>query len=382
MVTHMKSFIRHPFASAVFAVAAIIIGLIASLYHDEVLSAWPFPYFQPGPIGEWGGLVPQAMVFWVLILLFMSLFGFREIVRASDNEVIRRGFHEKIDEIKLITETTPPKDFLRQYDELCGNVIEASANAIRLARRIAESGESTNIDPLSESSRFILDCMLQLATRWDTTTDLETIGDRTYRANVMWCHLKENVADENQRSELLELSKTLYSFEDQKSMMDSADGFLKVDLDLATKERTDGEIDREIDDLMLTFDLKGGSKSKKKTRNLAGAPISVVTGEMSYVGDTSQMSEFAKEQKGFSPDELSKIESNYAGDDKGRSIISLPVPFEFSSAGYKLPMAIINLYRDYAGIMGSEERAKQFAHLMTPLVGGLRSLIVEMKGGQ
>lgn len=266
-----------------------------------------------------------------MIALFTVLLSWREWVRAGDSENIRTKYSQRLDELKLLTETSPPKAFLNQYDELFRKVVDARSRAIRAARASPKSNEDT----ITRAFRFVLDAMLQLARRWDSTTEIERIGKRVYRANIMWCLPKDAVTDSARKTRLIELGKTFYDFDDVDAMFEAADGFLKVDIPLSTKESTDNEPDTEINDLMLIFNVGG----RKSTKNIDGAPIAAASGNAAYVLDTSNMREFAKQQKGFTRSELDKIEKYYQGDDKGRSIISLPIPSEFDETNATMPIA-------------------------------------------
>ena len=371
-----KAFLRSPFVGAAFPIAAIVIGLLASLYHERILSAWPFPWFDGGDFFARGPFVSEAAWFWGLIILFAILLTWREAIRASDNENIRSQYSERLNELKLLTETSPPRAFLGLYDELFGKAFDASTEAILGVRTQAgKFEESGDDDPLARTTRFVLDTMLQLARRWDSTTDVENISDRVYRANIMWCWSHDSITEESKKAEVLELSKLLYEFGDVDGLFKSVDGFLTVDQLLSTMESTDGVEDTEIEKLVLIFN----KDTSQPTKNLAGAPDAVVSGKACYVNDTAEMSRFAKAARGFESEELQKIESYYETDGKGRSIISMPIVSQFDQSTAHLPLAIVNLYRDHKGIMGSKNRALQFAHLMVPFVSVLRNLITEIQ---
>lgn len=368
-----KSFLRSPITGAAFPIVAVLIGLIATFYNREIRSAWPFTWLDGGQFWANGPVVFHALSFWLLILVFAISLTMREALRSSDVEKIRSRYNDRLDELKLLTETSPPKAFLSQYDTLFGKAMDTNNRAIIAARKSTEE-YAPGEDPLTRGVRFVLDVMLQLAKRWDTPTDVESIEQRTYRANIMWCWLKENVSDDDMKAQLHSLADRLYDFEEVDDLFDASDGFLKVEIQLSTKEESEGEADTEIDDLVLVLN----TNQHKSPRNLPGAPLAAATGKANYVANTKNIHTFAKSQDGLEDQDLEKIKAYYDSDDKGRSIISLPIPFDFDGRELRLPLAVANIYRDHEGIMGDESRALQFAHLMVPFVGLLRRLLIEM----
>lgn len=370
----VRTMLRHPVCSAGLALFAIVLGLLASLLHEKILSAWPFPYFSDEEIHKWGDVVHEAAVFWILILLFAIVFALREMVRSTDNEEIRTGFHQQLDRVIYVTEYTPPPEFYSQFERYFKEAVTVADKAIELVR----SATVTGINPLTEPVRLVQDFILQLTRLWDITAAAETVSDLVYRSNIMWYLPKDTNLGEEAQSRIYELSKKFYEYEGAAQLFRDVDGFLIVDSEMSTKEKTDGQKDDEIENLLLLCFVDQSRPSK----NLLGAPIAAITGEMSYVNDTSEMARFAKKQRVFSRGELTNIDSYYQGDNKGRSIISVPIFAKYDVAEARPPMGVLNIYRDQAGIMGSKGRATQFALIVTPFVNLIRRLMLERQRQQ
>jgi hypothetical protein len=87
-----------------------------------------------------------------------------------------------------------------------------------------------------------------------------------------------------------------------------------------------------------------------------------------YVEDSDEFAVHVNEHGLYTPASRQRIAAYYRGDYKGKSIVSFTIRGPVSAATDESPVTLgaVNVYRNYAGIMGGLERARQFAHVTAP----------------
>lgn len=125
--------------------------------------------------------------------------------------------------------------------------------------------------------------------------------------------------------------------------------------------------------------------------NFFGASESFVNSRVEYVGDSNvALDRFLSELKGngaFSDQLTNKFEvgiRNYYANDSGKSIISIPLfryrdPFDIKTSATNDLIGVLNLYRDKAGILMTEERGNAFHELIRPLCFNLSYVLSLME---
>ncbi len=352
-----------PGISALIWGAGILMGLLASVFHEELLTAFPIPNLKCLCIVDYSeDIVWQAVLFWLAFILFLFLIFLREMSLTRN----RRREHEQVQEL---IETVAPREFLATFFNMYRDAHAFTALATRAYRN------NNDDEKLCQNIRLVLDYALRVAERWDTSSASLAVAfeeELVYRANVMFAIKYKDIDMDALGNVVWEWGQTLYDFKDQKHMRNASEGFLFVDCELTTKVQTVGLPDDDVRPLLLIWD---GSKRGGRY-NLRGAPVALARRDMDYIADTSIMVKECEKAGGFTDTEKRKISDYYESESKGRSFLSIVIPESPENEDGTLPRGVVNIYRNSPGIMDSPGKATRFRQLFEPFVALLAELLV------
>ncbi|MEO1246699.1 MAG: hypothetical protein AAFX56_13550 [Pseudomonadota bacterium] len=142
----------------------VVAGLLAAIFHAELVSSVPLVWFVQGFDIEYGPWNSTAAWFWGFLIVFAAVWAARESTAASERK------RERL-ELETLIENVAPPDFLDDYER----IYKVSVNWERIA---TQSGAENPEPELS----WVLDGLITLAERWDYNTG----GNHdVYRSNVM-----------------------------------------------------------------------------------------------------------------------------------------------------------------------------------------------------
>ncbi|TOP64764.1 hypothetical protein CGH11_25325, partial [Vibrio parahaemolyticus] len=141
----------------------------------------------------------------------------------------------------------------------------------------------------------------------------------------------------------------------------------------------------------IPYCKKKDTAESPRQPNFFGASEAFVNSRVEYVGDSNEaLDKFLgklKNNGAFSGQLTNKFEQgirNYYANDSGKSIISIPLfryrdPFEVETSATSELIGVLNLYRDKAGILMTEERGNAFHELIRPLCFNLSYVLSLME---
>ncbi len=324
--------IRSPILAGVNVVFGVVAGLVGATFHDELVDSVPLVWLIHGFDTELGGLNTTAIVFWGSLFLFAGIWALREYVAAADRR-------REVRRIELQVYSGPPPEFLNDYDRLYKQSVRMQALA------------NKHPDKADEYLRWVLDAVIRLAALWDSET---SGGSVLYRANVMVAgHRPMNDWDDA----YVQYGHRCYGEDAWGAVQANAEGGLYVDSKLATSHEADGAPDEDVSPLLLIY-----SQQNNRDVNLIGAPEAFVRKTTQYVPDTADI--YERFPKGLSETCQNMVRAYVSGDQKARSLLAIPIPGEYENK-YQVT-GILNVYRNSAGIMGSQARAINFSRLIAP----------------
>ncbi|MEM1260945.1 MAG: hypothetical protein AAGH76_00975 [Pseudomonadota bacterium] len=339
--------LRSPFWAGVNVLIGVFAGLLGALFHDELSQSVPLvllrdrtPYI---PYEYWSW---TAFFFWVFFTVFALVWARREAIAARDRA-------NETASIKTLIETVAPPDFLELYEEVYKRAVQLEFLA-----------DSDDIDNPDEELRWVLDCVIQLARRWDYSTQ---ISRDYYRANVM---IDRDDTPKQWGPAVEAAAFHCYGEANWPAIAEQAEGGLWVEPDFATADAADGSADDDIDPLLLVY-----SRRSDVDINIGGAPEAFVAGNMIYLNSIEDIAN--NMPSGLPAASESAIRAFYERDARARSVISLPIPGE-REPGKLAFVGVLNIYRDSPGIMGSAERAASFARLLAPFTVILGRITVKL----
>ncbi|MEM8981932.1 MAG: hypothetical protein AAGC71_02810 [Pseudomonadota bacterium] len=339
--------LRSPFWAGANILIGVFAGLLGALFHDELSQSVPLVLLRDRtlaiPYGNWSW---TAFFFWVFFSVFAIVWARREAIAARD----RAG---ETASIKTLIETVAPPDFLELYEEVYKRAVQLEY--------LADSDAIENPD---EELRWVLDCVIQLARRWDYSTK---ISRDYYRANVM---IDRDDAPAAWSPTVAAAAHRCYGESNWPAIVAQAQGALWVEPDFATADAADGSADDDVEPLLLVY-----SRKADVNINIGGAPEAFVAGSMVYLDDIDEIANAMP--SGLPAASEPAVRAFYARDPRARSVISLPIPGE-REPGTLAFVGVLNIYRDSPGIMGSAERAASFARLLAPFTVTLGRIAVKL----
>lgn len=354
-----------PWAAAVPALATAALGLIGGYFVWELRSGHaPSPWL-------WLAVVVAA-------LLVAAVTALREAGRDHRQRMQSDELHGSIQAVREVAQTMPPRTFLSDFDRLIQRDAEATE---RVVRGYFEQSWERHADRarfrerIDETIRHTLDAILDLAWTWD---EASTEPGVVYRVNVMWYYSRAFL-DNNPGLRTNVLRELRFHPDEERA-------------ELLTDERTTGAL--LVDPALTTNSLERGAANPDdpeplallvgpmlespitdqavlegiRALNLPGTPTAVATVRSDYVEDSDEFAMHVNEHGLYTPTSRRRIAEYYRNDHKGKSIVSFSIRGPVSAATDEAPVTLgaVNVYRNYAGIMGGLERARQFALVTAP----------------
>lgn len=183
--------------------------------------------------------------------------------------------------------------------------------------------------------------------------------------------------------------------ENMQSKIEHCDGilFCQRQYSVSYSAKNDFEMSQNSSDpvICIPYCKKKDTAESPRQPNFFGASEAFVNSRVEYVGDSNEaLDKFLgklKNNGAFSGQLTNKFEQgirNYYANDSGKSIISIPLfryrdPFEVETSATSELIGVLNLYRDKAGILMTEERGNAFHELIRPLCFNLSYVLSLME---
>ena len=341
----LESLSRNPLFIGVTAVLGVVVGVIGSLFTNEIKNTLFNPWWGKGTI-SW-----EATWFWILLLVFLGLFISTQWAQNRITDRAQKKLIKKSDQLERLVRTMPPEDFLIQFDEFCKTSYKALL--------IALSQEPTP-EGAEKAIRVVLECIVSLAYIFDGQTK-----NAKYSANIM-LFIKSSTMDNDKREEI----KTRLHFADGIDIT-TLDGVLDLIMPLSTTNG--GGPDAELAPFALPVPQNPDHEvdGEKKYTVLPGAPWAFAYRDAAGFPDLAEFEQWAKNQGDFSPGTISDMRG-YFQTGKGRTINSF-FSVALLQGDADEPVGVLNIHRDVKGMLG--ERAIE---LFLPFTSPFRLLLAEL----
>lgn len=309
-----------------------------------------------------------AIFFCVSFLLVVIIAWFKEFARAAEARELRQELNEQIDDLREITRTMPPRDYLERYGEQSRKVSFEAQTVIPGITQAMERGEDLEEwrDTINNAVRVVLDAILNLAMVFDAPHDSRR---PVYWASIFWIKTPNDV-DHGSRDAVWEHAWELSRHEDAGSFFSRSEVLLVRDVNLSTSRFTVDQKDPEPSPL-LPLVLGWEEAEVPEARNLPGLALALDRSRYSWISDTRmampQLTEF-----GLSARE--RVGSFFSTNLEYRSLMSMRLEGVSSKDAEMMDVAVLTLHRDSPGIMRSLERADMFYHQLAPLLPRLFEL--------
>ncbi|WP_440998059.1 hypothetical protein [Arhodomonas sp. SL1] len=272
----------------------------------------------------------------------------------------------------------PPRTFLADFDRLIQRDAEATERVVRgyFEQSWDSEGDRTNFrERIDETIRHILDAILDLAWTWDEASMEPGV---VYRVNVMWYYSRAYLEDNAILREAVLRELRFHPEEEREAQLadDDTTGLLRVDPELTTNSLERGAANPDTPEplALLVGPMLDSPKTDQavleaiRAFNLPGAPTAVATARSDYVEDSDEFAVHVNEHELYTPATRERVATYYRDDHKGKSIVSFTIrgPVSAATDGSPVTLGAVNVYRNYAGIMGGLDRARQFALVTAP----------------
>lgn len=348
--------------AAMVAFVGVFGASCVSLYSKEIVE-------QSGPLfteilGIAGVSLPESwqlkLTFW-LIVAAVVLIGMRELGLGAVIKIREKDLEGRIS-------TLPPQSFLEYY----GNGLK-EIGEIRRGTKIDNEAGTLTSEELDASIRTVMKHVLGMARLWDGISSDELM---LYRSNIMMVippELMDDVKDNPNGYQQLVLDSPFFLYGDNySSRLNSSSGLLLIENNrlTVTSESHGMEPDEDVKPICLPFSYPG----QHLQPNLPGAPEALVSKSARYLKSTAPemfqwLGLLREKNHRYDRNFASGIRGYYSKSDHAQSILSIPIVFSGKA------MAVLNIYRNKEGIFRGEERAQQFAALMSPVCYHLAKML-------
>lgn len=257
------------------------------------------------------------------------------------------SYAKKQSEIKSIEEikTNPPSDFWMSYASLYNNSQKNLDDLPEVEDQYINGSISKDDfkEKIEVSVNYTLSAILRLVTKWDYSI---LQGDVIYWANIM---VKHEVAINGQPNGLLQSASSTIDFSSVKGEFEE---FMWFEKDFCIKFNGEFVLDKGNGDVVLPI------LPDKYRYNIPGAPLSIASGQFSYVDDSATISEkYAKTADIVNRNLQSELEKYYTSNkNKGRSILSLPCQQRY----------VVSIYRNKPNMLYAGSKAEDFSYISLP----------------
>lgn len=341
-----------PYFAALTAAAAAVVGLLGSVYQDEIARVFPLVLF--GPFGGWSW---RAIAFWCALFLLAWLVFLRQL---ADDAVRSRlvettaAAEQTSRRIETFVQTLPPAGFQAQLTKLVVKSNEWISKG--LPRKLRDDVPASELIPVI---RVLLHGLASLALAYDDNPLVDGHG-ALYSANVMVFVPNADAA-----------SLTVNFFPPELDR-EQLRGVLLLRQDLsATSESV------EPDALVSAIALPVPVAAERDGRwvALAGGPRAFLTGAVDGYVDTALFADECARRGDFQPSVLAQLRT-YFVDGPGRAVRSF-VSRRLEYGGEAV--GVVNLHANRRDLLGPRlEKRETFHALATPLVLDLSEAVAAL----
>lgn len=363
-----------------------IVGLMITLYQDEISGAFPFPLLN-FEFDFSNSISMPAVVFWVLFLATVWLAWAKERTKNIEEAMLHAQLSEKISEVREITLTMPPKSYLEFYSLV---YVKASNEVDRLLFAIDEiypmmsvkdsaSSEGLGTARISEeyellredtnrAIRVVLDAILQLSVTFDSSF---VKSDVKFYSGITWL-IPVSEIDSKDYNIVWDLSRDLSRHSSKEGWLSKVDILFLDDVNLTTDSKTDAAaIGYKFQPVGLGWEddyyNKDGVHLKGPLTSYNNSYFSKVNSSEIYDQDLSE----------YSPKSISRVSDFYKNDEVRKSFVSISVRGIREDSQYVETIAVLNIYKSHGEIFKDGERASMFYWQITPFIGLLFKLLLQ-----
>ncbi|MBY5940373.1 hypothetical protein KUW00_05665 [Halomonas sp. DP5N14-9] len=346
-----------------------LIGLMIAFYQDKISNAFPFPMLE-GDFSFSNELSFQACFFWLFFIVTVSLAWLKEKARKQSSEEVNNELSGKISEVRMLSLTMPPKDYMRVYGELYTASVDEFDNLNFGIEKSLEDGAESTSDWREQTNaviRVVLDAILQLSIVFDSPNNE---FKSKYFAGISWLVQKEEL-DVSDVSEIWEYAKRVSRHENIEGFISSTDLFLVDDVHLTTESNNDAAPIGEVFSPIIW-----GWEADYNFRQgiiVPGPLQALVADDFSRVQCSSKCAENLVE---FGEGAVESLEVFFAGDPIRSSFISFRIEGNIRSSEEKLCIATLSIYRDSPGVLENDDRARMFYRQIIPFLNMLFRLLM------
>lgn len=338
-----------PYFAALTAAAAAVVGVVGSVYQNEIAGAFPLV-----PLGPFGGWSWRAFVFWISLGLLAWLVFLRQI---ADDDVRNRlvdttGSAEAISRrIETFVQTLPPAGFQAQLTALVLKSNEWISKG--MPRELRSDLPPSELIPVI---RALLHGLASLALAYDGNPLVDG-HSALYSANVMVFVPNDHAQD---------LTLKFHPPEHDRTALKGA-LLLRQDLSATSTSH-----DPDTSVAAIALPVPQAAEKAGRWVALLGGPRAFLTGTVDGYVDTASFVQQCTTRGDFQPSVLAELE-NYFTDGAGsavRSFVSRRLEFGDESVG------VLNLHANRQDLLGPRlEKRESFQALATPLVVDLAAAV-------
>jgi hypothetical protein len=350
------SWIKDKARSTTYAVLVTVllalVGLLGSLFTNEIRSAFPFywgwllsddhrPFFSRF---GWSWL---ATGFWLLLLFVAWVFGVRQLATDED----QRKLQSAVEKLERVVRTVPSPDFLAAFKGtfiLCNTAAQAVLEV---------DNASVTRDEIHQALHHILGSIALLAWKYDGQPQ-----GVEYGANIMLFRPVEAIAP----GEWEELRQRM-PFD---VTLDATDVVGVLDLQIELSATQGGGPDPSLQPLAIAIPRRHESRAQidgcPRWRVLPGAPLAFSCRRASHYADTTQLGRWLDANGDFSREVRQVVVQYFTSRDVPLvgSFLSVPI-----GVGEETPRGVLNVHRSTAGLLKETESAlQQFVPLLHPIL--------------
>lgn len=342
----------HPIYYASVSLVVIFTGGLASLYADDIKSAFPFVIRGP-----WLGLDIPAIAFWLLAVSASTMLAVRQFSVDKARALAQAELRQEAQALR----TMPPATFMSKYARMVALTDQA----------VSEALSSDDRNALQQTMRYLLKSIAVLARSFDGDPLLAR-----YAANVMIFYGIDDLTDVRRDS-----FQSHLSFCEEGTQLESLTGVLVLDPShSATADSDDYEPDVRLDKPLILPLPKRFESPQRRMKVLPGAPYSFYKCEVATVPDTNRIGEWFKDYADITMSVQSQMSEYFLKKPEIRSFVSMPITGFNELDESKRPVAILNIHSNIPGLLRTDTTGNpsfQFvlAHHFTALVKILNRMV-------
>lgn len=349
--------VLHPIIPALISLAAIVVGLLGSIWTEEIKSAMPFSLVQP----TW-----RVMLFWAFAVGSTATFFSRQTAidreRKSAQDLLFSRANDlfgKTSELKDLIQTMPPRSFLDRFASLYEQAERAAVTAGAMS--------SPDSETIEQAIRQVLHAVTTLTSEF---AGRPVVG--LYAANIMLFRTPAQLSPDERHAVQQRLR-----FVDDGTSIDLLKGVLDLECKLSmalpgslAETAALPQPDPNIQPLALAVPTNPQTRHENG-QVLPGAPVAFVKGEPDgYEGAKNIETWF--DQKGDFTKAIQDEVLEYFRQSRINSFVSIPLHKPSVSREKTDPIGVLNIHSDQMRFL---PRFQESGCLLFPILRPFQSIL-------